>query len=95
MQEGTYKKIANVVKNDLSETTPYNGPCYVERIVINAIGTACVFSLKDDTAVKITGTLANTELPHFADVGLNIETSLKVEMSGTAAGNVLIIYRTP
>ncbi len=94
MQKGSHKTINNVVKSDLSESTPFDGPCYVERIVINAIGTSCVFSLKDDTAVKITGTLANTELPHFADVGLNIETSLKVEMSGSAAGNVLIIYKT-
>lgn len=94
MQKGSYKTINNVVKSDLSESTPNDGPCYVERIVINNIGTSCTFSLKDDTAVKITGVLANTELPHFADVGLNIETSLKVEMSGTGAGNVLIIYKT-
>lgn len=93
MQKGSYKNINNIVKSDLTETTVHNGPCFLERMVINTIGTACVFSIKDDTAVKITGTLAATQLPHFADIGLNIETSLKVEMSGTAAGNVLIIYK--
>lgn len=93
MQKGSYKTIKNFVKNDLDEDTVKTGSCYVERMVVNAIGTACVFSIKDDTAVKVTGTLANTELPHAAELGLNIETSLKVEMSGTAAGNVLIIYK--
>ena len=94
MQKESYKKINNVVKNDLTETTVHNGKCYLERIVINTIGTACVLSIKDNAAVKITGTLANTELPHFAEVGLNIETSLKVEMAGSAAANVLLIYKT-
>lgn len=94
MQKGSYKTIKNVVKNALTETTVVDGPCYLERIVINTIGTSCVFSIKDDTAVKITGTLTNTQLPHFADIGLNIETSLKIEMSGSVAGNVLIIYKT-
>lgn len=94
MQEGTYKTLNKIVKSDLSESTPNNGPCFVERMVVNAIGTACVFSIKDDTTVLVTGTLANTELPHAAELGLNIETSLKVEMSGSAAGNVLIVYKT-
>lgn len=94
MQKESYKKINNVVKNDLTETTVHNGKCYLERIVINTIGTSCTLSIKDNAAVKITGVLANTELPHFAEVGLNIETSLKVEMAGSAAANVLLIYKT-
>lgn len=94
MQEGSFSQVKNVVKNDLTETTVHATACFLVGIVINTIGTTCTLSLKDNTTVKITGVLANTELPHFCHIGLNIETSLKVEMSGSAAGNVLIIYNT-
>lgn len=94
MQEGSYKTVNKAVKSDNSETTVVNGPCWLDGIVINSNGTTNLLEIKDDTTVLITGTLAASPLPHFCHIGCNIETSLKIELSGGAAGNILVIYRT-